>query len=129
MKARNSELTHLNPSWLSWAGGCLILIGSGSGCNLTVPISTDGNSLTQTATENPRAEDIWQALAQAVRNKSIATTNRLAQFVTVLVRNGDLTQKDVAAFDAAFPRVGSEPRPLTERDLQTLLQLAHGKSE
>jgi hypothetical protein len=126
VKSRNSDSARLNPCSFRAAAIALIVIGTAGGCTLTVPNSSDSDSRTQTATEKPTAEDIWQALAQAVRNKSIDSTNRLAQYVTVLVRNGDLTEKDVALFDAVFPRTASEPRPLTERDLQVLLKLANG---
>ena len=100
------------------------LLSTISGCSLTVPATLDsGGRASPVATEHPAAEDIWRALAHAVESKTIDTTTRLAQYVNVLVRNGELAENDVRAFDAAFPRIATDSRALTESDADALVKL------
>jgi hypothetical protein len=100
---------------------CLMIVG----CSLSIPneIAEDADSKIGTDIATPIAEDVWQALAQAVASKTISNTARLAQYVVVLARNGVLSEQDVAAFDAAFPQIASGSRDLTNLDVKTLLQL------
>ena len=74
--------------------------------------------------EDPAASDIWYALAKGVDQGWIPTSRRLAQFVVVLARSGDLTADDVAAFDAAFPDATKSDRALSADDARRLKDLA-----
>jgi|GEM_PF-3993755 hypothetical protein len=94
-----------------------------AGCSLTLPVdSTEGTNHSDTAVQTCAA-DIWTALAKAVQAKTIGTSSRLSQYVLVLARNGDLSDRDVAAFDAAFPKIATSSRELTDVDIQTLFDL------
>ena len=96
------------------------------GCSLTTPIDgTDGSKGANTTDRVVAATsaDVWAALAQAVQSKAIISASRLAQYVVVLSRNGELTDKDVAAFDAAFPKIAIDSRDLSDLDVKTLNEL------
>lgn len=94
------------------------------GCSLTIPVSPDdaGDS-SSTAVDHAPAEEIWKALSHAVDAGTIDTTTRLAQYVAILARNGELSAGQVAAFDAAFPSISRNERPLTSQDSQLLRTL------
>ena len=96
------------------------------GCSLTVPSDGPGQSNgTDTASVDSKSHpaEIWAALGQAAKAKTIGTTTRLAQYVVVLARNGELTEQDVTAFDAAFPKIAAGQRELTDVDVNTLIDL------
>jgi len=95
-----------------------------SGCSLTTPLMTDDHTQTAHDTERARSSEIWLALARAVDARSIDTTTRLAQFVVVLARNGELTSEDAQAFDQSFPHAIHDGRMLTAGDSQSLVELA-----
>ena len=73
--------------------------------------------------DRPTAGDIWLALAASVERGLITSPQRLAQFVVVLSRHGDLTADDVAQFDVAFPDAVSSDRPLNSDDVTRLRNL------
>ena len=99
---------------------CLLVF---AGCSLTVPVTPDGGTTVSSRTDHAPAEEIWRALAHAVESHSIESTTRLAQYVSVLATNGELSETDVAAFDSAFPGVTKQDRALTSADARTLRNL------
>lgn len=69
------------------------------------------------------AGDIWHSLANAVERGSITSPQRLAQFVVVLSRHGELSADDLAGFDAEFPKAATSDRPLNSDDVTRLRKL------
>ncbi len=105
---------------------CSVLVPLASGCSFTVSSATGGGEKSpgpNVVVERAKARDIWLALAHAAEAKTIDSTSRLAQFVVVLARNGDLSGSDVHVFDAAFPSIAKNDRPLTDDDLKRLRTL------
>jgi hypothetical protein len=95
-------------------------------CSLTVPaLPHPDHSQPSPAVveEHAPAGEIWSALADAIESRSIDTTTRLAQYVAVLARHGELSTSDVAKFDASFPGILRTARPLTEADVVQLRSL------
>ena len=97
-----------------------------AGCSLTTPSDAtnelnEPDAQTISGTTNPA--EVWIALAQGVKAKTIGTTTRLAQYVVVLSRNGELSDRDVALFDTAFPNIATNSRNLTDVDIRTLIEL------
>lgn len=98
------------------------------GCSLTSPLASDEQIQTGQELERAPTSEIWMALARAVDARTIDSTTRLAQFVVVLARNGDLKIEDTEAFDRTFPHAIQDGRPLNAGDSQSLVQLAkHNK--
>lgn len=95
-----------------------------SGCSWTSPLAVDEQFHSAQESERAPSSEIWMALAKAVDARTIDSTTRLAQFVVVLVRNGDLTSEDTDAFDHAFPHAIQDGRSLTAADSQSLVELA-----
>ena len=93
---------------------CLIVI---SGCGpLISPPPVDPDVRHDVVEDRATATDLWHALANAIDCQSITSLQRLAQFVVVLARHGDLSVDDVAAFDNAFPGAAKSDRPLGADD-------------
>ena len=93
---------------------CLVLI---SGCGpLISPPPVNPDIRPHVVEDRATAADLWHALANGVESRSITSAQRLAQFVVVLARHGDLTADDVAAFDNAFPGAAKSDRPLGSDD-------------
>lgn len=91
------------------------------GCGpTTVPIDNKRPDNPTPIVERAPADEIFRSLANAVGAKSISTTTELAEFVTTLMNNGDLTQSDAAKFDSAFPGSTTTARDLTSADVATL---------
>ena len=110
-------------SGLLLAALCLVLVPLASGCSFTVSSATGAREKSpgpNVVSERANARDIWLALAHAAEAKTIDSTSRLAQFVVVLARNGDLSAADVNAFDTAFPSIAKNDRPLTDDDVKRL---------
>ena len=92
----------------------LVLI---SGCGpLISPAPVDPEVRPTVVEDRATAADIWHALANAVECRSIVSSQRLAQFVVVLTRDGTLSPDDVATFDNAFPSAANSDRPLGADD-------------
>ncbi len=105
----------------NWPLFCLVLI---SGCGpLISPAPVNPDVFPSVVEDRATAAEIWHALANAVECHSIASSQRLAQFVVVLTRNGDLSPDDVAAFDKAFPGAAKSDRPLRAEDAVKLRTL------
>lgn len=95
----------------------LLIVATFAGCELTTqPNNPDGKVKPSPIVERAPADEVWRSLAHAVDAGQITSTNRLAQFVVVLARNGDLSAKDVAAFDATFPGATKTDRALGSDD-------------
>ena len=73
------------------------------------------------------APALWSALANAVERGSIPTCQRLAQYVVVLARDGELSSEDVAAFDAAFAGAATSDRPLNADDAKRLRNIGNSQ--
>ncbi len=86
----------------------------------TVPVNPSKPDNVTPIVERAPAEEIFRSLANAVEAKSISTTTELAEFVTTLMNNDDLTQSDAAKFDSAFPGSTTTARDLTSADVATL---------
>ena len=100
---------------------CLVLI---SGCGpLISPPPVNPDVRPHVVEDRATAADIWHALANAIECRSIGSSQRLAQFVVVLARNGDLSAGDVAAFDNTFPGAAKSDRPLGSDDAAKLRAL------
>ena len=100
---------------------CLILI---SGCGpLISPAPVNPDVRPNVVEDRATAADIWHVLANAVERRSIVSSQRLARFVVVLTRDGDLSPDDVAAFDKAFPDAAKSDRPLGADDAMKLREL------
>ena len=96
-----------------------------SGCSLTAPVAPETLRPPAPATlEHAAPAEVWMALARAVQAETIDSTTRLAQYVVVLTRNGELSQEDVARFDATFPQIATVSRPLSNDDINKLVELA-----
>ena len=99
----------------------LFLCASGSGCGPWVATPTNLDNLPpHPADDRATAAEIWSALANAVERGAISTTQRLAQFVVVLARQGALAETDVTAFDARFNGAATTDRPLGADDVAAL---------
>lgn len=109
--------------WVWLIGLIWILLLFAAGCSLTVPADPRDAGPAPVSVEHAPAEEIWRALVHAVEAHSIETTTRLAQYVTILARNDELSANDVAAFEAAFPSILREERPLTNTDIEILRTL------
>ena len=97
----------------------LFLCGSGCGPWVETPPNLD-NPSPHPAEDFATAAEIWSALANAVERGTIPTSQRLAQFVVVLARQGALAETDVAAFDAKFNGAATTDRPLGADDIAAL---------
>ena len=97
----------------------LFLCGSGCGPWVATPTNLD-NLPPHPADDRATAAEIWSALANAVERGAILTSQRLAQFVVVLARQGALAETDVAAFDAKFIGAATTDRPLGADDIAAL---------
>lgn len=97
----------------------LFLCGSGCGPWVQTPTNLD-NPSPHPAEDCATAAEIWSALANAVERGAIPTSQRLAQFVVVLARQGALAETDVAAFDARFTGAATTDRPLGADDVAAL---------
>ena len=101
-----------------WLLLSLVLI---SGCGpLISPAPVNPDVRPDVVEDRATSADIWRALANRVECRSITSSQRLAQFVVVLARDGDLSPDDVAAFDAAFPGAVKSDRPLGADDAAKL---------
>ena len=97
---------------------CLVV---NSGCGpLNSPLPVNADIRPHVVEDRATAADIWSALAKGIESQSITSSQRLAQFVIVLARHGDLASDDVAAFDEAFPDVTKSDRPLVVEDAAKL---------
>jgi hypothetical protein len=96
----------------------ILLLICGCGPFVTTPDSSRPSP--GISDEHPTAADIWYVLAVSVDRGSISTSQRLAQFVVVLARFGELSAEDVAAFDGAFPDAATSDRPLNADDAKQL---------
>lgn len=96
-------------------GLVVLIIGCGP-----FTISPDQSETKSTDVEHISSADIWLALARAVENKAILTSGRLAQFIVVLTRHGELSTHDVDRFDQAFPGAVASDRPLDADDVRRL---------
>lgn len=104
--------------------GLAIAVACTVGCQFTEPvIPIDDSAAVHDPTEQTTPKELWLALARAVKARSIESTERLAQIVVVLGRNGELSDQDLAKFDVAFPRITTTSRELSESDVQSLIQL------
>jgi hypothetical protein len=101
----------------------VILVLSGCG-PLTTPFDHPDPSLTK-LDEHASAADVWQSLANAVDRGTITTSQRLAQFVVVLARNGELSPDGVSVFEREFPDAAKSERLLGPADVKRLRQLGH----
>ena len=99
----------------------LLVLMSGCGPFIASPVEPDAQH--PLVDDRATAEDVWRALANAVEKGSIATSQRLAQFVVVLARHGELTADDVAAFDNAFKGAANSDRLLTPDDAKRLREI------
>lgn len=97
----------------------LLLIGCGP--LVTAPASHDTDPV---LIDQANAPEIWRALAQAVDHGAISRSHRLAQFIVVLTRHGELSASDVAAFDKAFSGAAKSDRTLDADDVKRLKDLA-----
>ncbi len=97
---------------------CLVLI---SGCGPLIsppPVNPDARS--NVVEDRATAADLWRALANRIESRSITSSQRLAQFVVVLARHGELSPDDVEAFDKVFPGAAKSDRPLGSDDAAKL---------
>jgi hypothetical protein len=100
---------------------CLALI---SGCGpLISPSPVKPDVRPDIVEDRATAADIWRVLANRVECRSITSSQRLAQFVVVMARQGDLSPDDVAAFDRSFPGAANSDRPLVADDAAKLRAL------
>ena len=99
-----------------------LMIGFVTSCTFTLPTPND-ETVQPTDAERATASEVWQALSRAVDANQIMSLQRLTQYVVVLARNGEISAKDVAIFDAAFPNAAKHDRPLTHDDVLTLRKL------
>lgn len=91
-----------------------VLSLSVAGCGpLTTPV-TDGTKPNPSpiVQEHAPAAEIWIALAHAVETHQIETPFALGQFVQALSQSGDLSESDLASFNAAFPGAPTDQRAL-----------------
>ena len=100
--------------------GFLLIVIAGCGPLTTQPKTPDDVTKPDVTIERATAADVWLSLANAVDRGTISTTERLAQFVLVLAKNGDLSIDDVKKFDAAFPNATKSTRATTKEDVATL---------
>jgi hypothetical protein len=99
----------------------ILLSVSGCGPFIDSPVSRDPKQ--SIVDDRASATDIWHALANAVEKGSIPTSQRLAQFVVVLARHGDLSATDVAKFDAVFEDAAKSDRTLEADDAKRLREI------
>jgi predicted small lipoprotein YifL len=97
----------------------LLIAGCGPLSTPVGPVTPDKPDVT-VEKERATAGDVFVALAHAVEAKQIDSSQQLAKFIVVLVRNGDLSADDATRFDAAFPGIVKTDRPLTDADAATL---------
>ena len=104
------------------AVACFGLMGVG-GCELRRP--TADVSVDSPVSAKTTPADLFDALAQCIEAnpKTISTPSELAQFVLVLVKNGELSGSYAAQFDAAFPNATTDQRELTAADAVTLRRI------
>ncbi len=94
------------------------------GCALTVPLAPNTTDNQSTVDESLiSAEEIWGQVASAVKRRTINRTTQLAQVVLVLVKNGDLSERDAKLFDKTFPDATTVSRDLTDADVRLLRSL------
>lgn len=93
------------------------------GCQLTISPNEIENESSATKEERLAAADLWTALARAVEARTLTSTTQLARAVTILRRNGELTDADIAQFDSAFPAVTKDERELVSGDATKLRSL------
>lgn len=121
---RNSFLSTCRSTVFCPLAAAMMIIAIGmTGCSLTAPLPPDSVHDATASQEHPPAAEVWRALANAVDAGTIDSTTRLAQCITVLVRNKDLSVDDVATFDAAFPSAVHDQRTLTNKDSALLRTL------
>ena len=97
---------------------CLLII---SGCGpLISPSPVNLDIRPNVVEDRATAADIWCALAKGIECQSVTSSQRLAQFVVVLARHGDLSADDVAAVDKTFPGAAKSDRPLVVEDAAKL---------
>ena len=102
-------------------GGLLSLV---SGCALTIPAAPEEPENRSTIDDQTvSAEEIWRQLAVAAARGTITKTTQLAQIVLILVKNGDLSEKDASKFDLVFTNFTTIERELTDTDIQSLRSL------
>lgn len=110
-------------------GGLLFFIAASVvGCQLSEPVAlNDSTDPVHDQLQHATAQEVWLALARAVKAQTIESTERLAQVVLILRRNGELSEQDLAGFDRVFPEIASKTRVLSEADIQVLIQLGQVK--
>lgn len=102
----------------------LVITASIAGCQWTQPaISHDDTRNVHDVLEPAPSAELWLALARSAKAGSIESTDRLAQIVVVLGRNGEFSDQDLTKFDAVFPEIAAHSRKLTDKDIQSLIQL------
>jgi hypothetical protein len=109
---------------ISFGGRAFVLTVCLAGCQWTQPKASDHDKQTiHDVMEHAPAAELWLALARSVKAGSIESTERLAQIVVALGRNGEFSDQDLTKFDVAFPEITTGSRKLTDKDIQSLVQL------